>query len=660
MAAVAAESEDIEDLHKVLPEPTEPTEPTDPDVPPPPLEHDVKYSEPITDELLEYVTELLTPTPPTSQKEYETRIKKLNKKFRMAPRKSTLIKVAKQLKLPISRYIVKKLQKSTSGVAVISVMTSAADFSCKFDCHMCPKYPDYPRSYVPGEPTSQRATRLGFDTALQLLDRCRALHENGHPIDKLEIIILGGTWSSYPDEYQERFVRDVYYAANIFHDWNEMNDTSDTSDTHTTVKIPLRRRLPLEDEIYINQTESRVHIIGMTPETRPDCISKREILKFRRFGFTRVQLGIQHTDDVVLKTINRMCTSKHNKRGIRLLKEAGFKVDIHLMFNLPTTTPDSDLEMAQIIIRDPDYQADHWKLYPTSVTPYTTIQEWFEAETYKPYTDFELIRILLKILPQIPIYIRVNRIFRDIPSTEIVGAVDLPNLRQILDQECQRLNIRQRDIRAREVKDRPFDPATDRPRLYNTTYPASNGQEMFISYENHDQTILYGFIRLRFNSPDTTRTHHIPALRDAALIRELHVYGSLIRVTGDATDTSTQHRGIGSMLMREAERLAIENGFNKMAIIAGIGVRGYYEAKHHYRLEDTYMVKDLAPPAPLVPELQVPELPVPGLHPEPEPVLPTLDDIEWKILRDLMFTILVICFLYNLMIVPTYNIKSNM
>lgn len=605
--------------------------------PPPYPEPQTRFTEEITDKHREYTMALLS-TPISSKDEYTKRTKLLNRRHKMVPRKSTIIKVAKSLNLLIPQYLVKKIHKSTSGVAVISVMTTAADFSCKYDCYMCPKYPNYPRSYVPGEPTSQRASRFGFDAALQLLDRCRALHDNGHPVDKLEIIILGGTWSSYPDEYQERFVRDIYYAANVFYEWLK-----------STPSAPVRRRFSLEDEIYINQTESKCHIIGMTPETRPDCVNPREITKFRRFGFTRVQLGVQHTDDTILKNINRMAKTKHTIRGIRLLKEAGFKVDIHLMFNLLGSTPELDLAMVEEVIYTPHYQADHWKLYPTSITPYTEFERLEKEGIYVPYEDHHLIEILLKILPQIPHYIRVNRIFRDIPSHEIIGATNLPNLRQILDRECSTRKIQQRDIRAREVKDRPFDPARDRPKFYYERYPASEGEEVFISYENHDQTILYGFVRLRFNNPSTTATHKIRVLRQAAIIRELHVYGSLIKVTqSDTTDTATQHRGIGQELIRRAEQLATTEGFTKMAIIAGVGVRSYYEEKLHYTLQDTYMMKDLT------------------RQPEPEPEstqpqnLPTIDDVDWVYLRDLVFLIMILCIFYNLIydaIYPT-NGKS--
>lgn len=621
--------EDIEDLRdpKITKE--------DPNAPPRPLKLDAKYHDPITLKLIEYTKELIKNPTPNNQK-------KLNKRYRITPRKSTLVRVARQLDLPVLSFFIKKIHKSTSGVAVISVMTAASVFSCKYDCHMCPKYPDYPRSYVPGEPTSQRAERLNFDAVLQLLDRCQSLFHNGHPIDKLEIIILGGTWCSYPLSYQIQFVRDIYYAANIFNEWIKLikypGDPEPEPESELSPPTPLRRRLSLEEEIHINQTESRCRIIGMTPETRPDTINSKTIHQFRKFGFTRVQLGIQHTDDVILKKINRMCKTKHNIRGIRLLKEAGFKVDIHLMLNLPDTTPESDLKMMQTIIESPDFQADHWKIYPTSVTPYTKIKEWYDAKTYVPYPDEELIDIILKILPTIPIQVRVNRIFRDIPSHEIIGGVNIPNLRQILDDKCIKLKIKQRDIRAREVKNKPFNPTIDQPKIFIKIYPASDGTEYFISYENHDQTTLYGFIRLRFNNKKTSDRHYIPALRNAALIRELHVYGSLIKTKDQTTTQATQHKGIGQLLVKRAELLSRTHKYSRVAIIAGVGVREYYEKKLGYHLEDTYMVKDISPSMPELTHIQ---------HVPDNPNLPMLDDIDWTWLRDLLLFLLIIKIIYD-------------
>lgn len=639
---MSSEVPDIEDLGGVSDSKSdsESIEPeTDPDAPPPFPEPITRFTEEITPSLLNFTKDLLSDQIPTTQKEYNDKHRKMRVKYRINPRKSTLLKIANaDPKLPFCKFLVKKFQKSTSGVVVISIMTKPDKFSCKYDCHMCPKYPDYPRSYVPNEPTSQRAISFNFDCPMQLLDRCRSLRNNGHPIDKLEIIILGGTWSSYDDKYQELFIRDIYYAANIFEDWYNHRE--------------LRRRLTLEEEIEINQNSSTCHIIGMTPETRPDCINKKEIIKFRRFGFTRVQIGLQHTDDTILKKINRMCKTKHNIRGIKLLKESGFKVDIHLMLDLPDSTPEKDLNMVQEVIYSPEFQADHWKIYPTSVTNYTKISEWYKSGEYKPYSELnngkELVDLILKIIPIIPEYIRVNRIFRDIPSHEIIGGANLPNLRQILTKKCVENNIRERDIRAREVKDRDLVVTPDNvPKFFIEKYNASDGIELFISCENQTKTVLYGFIRLRFNNKTVTSTHFLKPLRNAAIVRELHVYGSLIKVDSSSTSNSTQHKGIGKMLVAIAEQETYKYGLRKVAIIAGIGVRNYYKEKLGYHLEDTYMVKDISTISLEPVNFPVPPRPVRPVQPAHS--IPTFDDIEWDALVNIWIFVLFMMLIYTIL-----------
>lgn len=621
---------DIEDLFKPIE--------NDPDAPAPYIEPPDRFKEEITDAIRGFACELLEEQSFKSRKDYNKRYMKIRKKYKINPRKSTLLKVANQLSLPKTQFLIKKLHKSTSGIVEISVMTKMDKFSCKFDCYMCPSFPDYPRSYIPGEPTSQSAKRFKFEAALMILDRCRTLRDNGHNVDKLEIIILGGTWSSYDDEYQELFVRDCYYAANVFEDWYYQR--------------PVRRRLTLEEEIDINQNKSQTHIIGFTPETRPDCINPREILRFRKFGFTRVQIGIQHTDDAILKKINRMCKIKHNIRGIKLLKEAGFKVDAHFMLDLPGSSPKKDLDMLMRVINDPDFQVDHWKIYPTSITHYTEIEKWYKEGLYKPYSEHnggqELVELILKIIPHIPEYVRVNRIFRDIPSTEIIGGANLPHLRQVLTNQCQIRGIMEHDIRAREVRDRPFID----PHIFIQKYEGTDGTEYFISIENTDKTVLYGFIRLRINNPEISAHHYIPILRNSAIIRELHVYGSLIKVTQITTTTASQHKGIGKLLVALAEQIAVNEGYTKMAIIAGVGVRNYYKNKLNYTLEDTYMIKDLIKYPPVIPTAS--DIPhgniastVPRETDANDNKIPSFEDIDFQALLNIWVFILFAVTVYN-------------
>ena len=333
---------------------------------------------------------------------------------------------------PLQRLLVKKAAKSLSGVLVITVLTSpyptvypedededdqscsssssgggggssssgvTQKFSCEWDCHYCPNEPGQPRSYLHDEPSVLRANRNDFDAVRQFTDRAVTLAINGHPVDKIELLVLGGTWTSYPQKYQEQFCRDLFYAANTFHDRPREK----------------RRKWSLAREKATNE-EARVKIIGLTLETRPDCIDLPELRRMRRYGCTRVQLGMQHTDDGVLKTINRGATRADMVRAIHLLKDCCYKLDLHLMPNLPGASRAMDAAMFEEVLHGEWLQADQWKIYPCEITPWTKIKAWFEAGTYVPYPDEELAELLLGVLPRIHPWVRVNRVVRDIPS----------------------------------------------------------------------------------------------------------------------------------------------------------------------------------------------------------------------------------------------------
>ena len=301
--------------------------------------------------------------------------------------------------LPLRRFLIKKAQKSQSGVIVITVFTSAypkvgekeQKFSCKWNCYYCPNEPGQPRSYLHDEPGVLRANRNDFDAVKQFLDRAVTLAVNGHPIDKVELLVLGGTWESYPVEYQETFIRDLFYAANTFFERNK------------------RERKSLEEEKKINE-KTQCKIIGLTLETRPDCITKEELVRFRKYGCTRVQLGIQHTNDDILKKINRGHTNQDAIRAIQLLRDVGYKMDIHLMPNLPGSSPEMDTEMFNYVLNSPDLQADQWKIYPCEVTPWTVIKKWYDEGKFIPYSDEKLIEVIKAVKVKVHPWIRLNRV----------------------------------------------------------------------------------------------------------------------------------------------------------------------------------------------------------------------------------------------------------
>ena len=324
---------------------------------------------------------------------YKKTMRELSKIYKIMPRKAWQLHIYKQMvsegSLPslkiLKDLLVTRASKSQSGVLVVTVLTSPypmvngkkQKFSCEWNCYYCPNQPGQPRSYLRDEPVVLRANQNGFDAVMQFTDRCITLAQNGHPVDKIELLVLGGTWESYPREYQEGFVRDLFYAANTIFERNK------------------RPRWSLEEEQLVNET-AECKIIGVTLETRPDTINRKEIARLRRFGCTRVQLGVQHTDDGVLDYINRRCTTTKTIHAIKLLKDACFKIDIHLMPNLPGSSPEMDEAMFNRVLYDSDLQVDQWKIYPCEVTPWTVIKKWYDEGKFKPYPDDVLIDVVCR------------------------------------------------------------------------------------------------------------------------------------------------------------------------------------------------------------------------------------------------------------------------
>jgi histone acetyltransferase (RNA polymerase elongator complex component) len=500
-----------------------------------------------------------------------------------------------------------KKGKSHSGVLVITVFTSPYPeyiddngetqiqaFSCKWNCNFCPNEPGQPRSYLKGEPGVLRANKNEFDACRQMWDRMNALYRIGHPVDKLEILVLGGTWASYPESYREQFCRDLYYAANL---WVPPHMTARGSHGFGFNGVPRR---DIEEEKRINRT-ANAKIIGLTLETRPDTINDSELILLRKYGCTRVQLGIQHTHNDVLNRINRKCSIETAAGAIKSLKNAGMKIDAHWMPNLPGSSVEKDRHMFMDMLlgtnspvpkrnwcfneklgikelyevwdlKCPELQVDQWKIYPTAIVPWTEIEKEFNSGKYVPYSEQELLDLLLQIKPLIFKKLRVNRLIRDIPTTYIINCPDSPNMRQelgvILDKDgtyCQ-------CIRCREIKGKVSDVEKV---LVVAKYNESGGDEYFISVESTDFKTLFGFLRLRITREISNA---FPELNGCAMIRELHVYGQLIETSDKCVNASrVQHKGLGKMLIIKAKEIAKECGLTKISVIAGEGTRGYYE-----------------------------------------------------------------------------------
>jgi ELP3 family radical SAM enzyme/protein acetyltransferase len=476
--------------------------------------------------------------------------------------------------------LMKKRGKSHSGVLVVTVLMGPGEFSCPKNCHYCPDQPGIARSYLLREPGVLRGFRNKWDPVLQFYDRASALENNGHVVDKIELLILGGTFSFYPKEYQEQFIGGLFYAANTYFD-----------------AAPVRAMLPTAEEITVNET-AKCRIIGLTTETRPDYITRAELKRFRALGVTRVQIGIQHLDDNVLDVVNRECPTAKTVVAVQRLLDAGFKVDAHWMPDLPGSSFEKDMEMFKHLLSADNvaFQVDQWKVYPTMTVPFTQIQKWHEQGLYRPYAEQEggklMVDLLKYILVNVPYRLRLNRIVRDIPNTYITGGESRVNLRQLLDIQMKKEGLVCRDIRERECKGAPIQEGD--AEMFIDEFRASHGTEFYVSIENRGRTQLYGHLRLRLR--DDSSGSILPALNGAALIRELHTYGKLVAVSHGNTGQETQHVGVGTRLMRKAEEIAVERGFARAAVIAGVGVRGYY-AKLGYELQETYMVKALAGPS---------------------------------------------------------------
>lgn len=487
--------------------------------------------------------------------------------------------------------------KSHSGILSITIFTAPEpeyinkygetvkqSFSCAFNCSYCPNEPGQPRSYLKGEPGVLRANREEFNCVRQMYIRMEALYLTGHDIDKLEVLVLGGTWTSYPIEYREEFIRDMYYAANTFkyHIKNVI--------TNNNKKI--REPFALEIEKLLNK-DSTCRVIGLTLETRPDTITIEELVRFRTYGCTRVQLGIQHLDNIILDKINRKCTTERTIEAIKLLKNCGYKIDGHYMPNLPFSNVQIDEQMFDDLLgvqtkvydsfynekwtlKHGEYQLDQWKIYPTTITPFTEIKKWYDEGTYVPYSNDELYTLLYKVKSLIFPWIRLNRCIRDISGDYVPQTDYQSNMRQYIQDEMAKSGIKCNCIRCREVKNNLDSKTFNEAVLVVREYNASDDREFFISYESRDKAIIYGFVRLRLVKPCNQAYYVFPELRNTALIRELHVYSNMQKVH-DKTDNSYQHRGIGKKLMNKAEEIALKNGFKRVSVISGQGVKGYYE-----------------------------------------------------------------------------------
>ena len=526
---------------------------------------------------LEKVIISLIKEKPAKQADFLNVKRKICNSFNLTPpSNATLLSIYRQLlktkkikqNLMIEKFLIKGPVRTLSGVSVITVLTKP--FPCPGGCVYCPAEPDMPKSYLSNEPAAQRAVRNAFNPFTQVQQRITALEANGHAVDKIEILVLGGSWSAYPKAYQTWFIGRLFQACN-------------------TYKKKKREYRGLNKEQKINET-TKYKIIGLTLETRPDLIDKDEIIRMRNLGCTRVQLGVQHTDNTILKYINRGHSIEDSIEATRQLKEVGLKVDHHYMPDLPGSTPTKDLKMFKYVYSSPDLAPDQLKIYPCIVNEYAPLYKWFKKGKYKPYSDKQLKELLIEVKTLTPPWIRINRLIRDIPKESIEAGNEVTNLRQLLQLEMKKRNLECNCLRCREARSKT--DKLGKAKLIVRRYEASEGIEYFLSYETTNKKTIYGFLRLRINN---NSDNIFSELIDASLVRELHVYGQMTPVYGENSDEEiyqAQHLGLGKKLMAEAEKITKKHKLNKVAVISGIGVREYYK-KLGYKLEGTYMTKEL-------------------------------------------------------------------
>ena len=506
--------------------------------------------------------------------------RKMAKKYKIScPSNVNLLKIyhemVKNKRVGLSKKIENLLRtrpiRSLSGIVNVSVLTKP--YPCPGKCIYCPSQKGVPKSYLNNEPAVMRAILNKYDPYGQVQMRLQALKNTGHPTDKIELRIIGGTWSCYPKKYQTWFIKRCFEACNSSHRGCNRGATSRWR-SHLQTNLLKAQKL---------NEKAKHRIIGLSVETRPDFITKEEIKRMRKLGATRVELGVQSIYNDVLKLNKRGHGVEATIKATKLLKDAGFKVCYQMMPNLPGSNLKRDEKMFEELFSNPDFQPDLLKIYPCALLREAPLYKWWQARKCKPYTDSQLINLVKSIKKKIPPYVRIQRITRDIPAQSIVaGPAKISNLRQIVAGHCQ-------CIRCREVREN-YNPK-EKLYLFRQNYNASKGKEIFLSFENKKRTKLYSLLRLRITSKNT------------AIIRDVHTYGQLLplKYTGATRAFSPQHKGLGKKLIKEAEKIVHtefsrsakkEFGLNKISVISGIGVRNYYR-KLRYKLENTYMVKKI-------------------------------------------------------------------
>ena len=497
----------------------------------------------------------------------------------------------------VSAIVKKKPTRTISGVAVVAVMCHP--HKCPHGrCFYCPESDIAPPSYTGEEPAALRGRMYDYHPYVQCFNRLKQLKKIGHPIDKVELIIMGGTFPSRDLDYQEWFVSQCLKAMCDIGLIMENKPTNyeynlDYDEIRSFESGVLKPYAPndyvLIDDVQKVNENSKVRCVGMTFETRPDYCKKEHINRMLDFGVTRVELGVQTLSDDLYVKIKRGHTIADVIEANQLLRDSAIKVAMHMMPGL-FSNQNQDLKMFKQLFSDDNFKPDMLKIYPCLVTKGSELYDLWQKGEYEPYTDEEAVELITKVKAILPKWVRTMRIQRDIPSTLIEAGVLKSNLGEIVYNNLEKHDINCKCIRCREIghKKTSQEYTLDDFELFSENYTACEGQEYFLSIEDFNEESLAGFLRLRLPS----KNHFRPEISDTtALVRELHVYGNMIKI-GDKNPKIGQHTGFGERLLKEAENIAIDNGKDEIAIISGIGTRNYYR-KFGYEKVGPYMKKKL-------------------------------------------------------------------
>jgi len=458
----------------------------------------------------------------------------------------------------------KQRARSISGISAITILTKP--YYCPGECVYCPTEARMPKSYLSDEPAVMRAVLNHWDAKKQVDTRIKALNMMGHPTSKCEMIILGGTFSVYDKTYMDQYILEMYNALNK----EESKDL-------------------IEAQSKNEFAEDRA--VGLSIETRPDYVDVDEIIRLRKYGVTKVEMGVQSLNDAVLDLTKRGHKVSEVRRATKLLKDAGVKIHYHMMPSLPGSSTKEDIQMFEDLFSDEDFKPDMLKIYPCVVTHHSELAQWEKDGKYKSPTDEEVINMLMEVKQKVPFYCRIMRLGRDIPANDILSGNRITNIREVVRDRMKEKKIQCVCQRCREVG---FNTTViNNVVLFRFDFDSSGGREVYLEYRDEHTEVLLAFLRLRIPSQYFTKEKHfIPALDNCAIIREVHTYGFALKVATQ-NKTATQHKGYGKLLINEAIHIAKEEFIlNKIAVISGIGVRDYYR-QQGFELKDTYMVKTI-------------------------------------------------------------------